>query len=74
MELFTIQFVHQRHDRFNLRLAKRQRCDHSLIVEQFQRLPQRRPQVTEIVIPPDLLFGLRFGRFIRRTPLVDHGL
>jgi len=74
IELFTPEFAHQPQDRCYLRLARCKLFDLPSPIEQFQSLSQARPQLTEIVIPPDLLFSLSFGRLIGRAPLVDHFL
>src|SRR5207244_13242864 len=55
IELCTTQLAHQCQNRSNLRLPRCAILDSSFAVEQFQRLPQLRPQVTEMIIPADLL-------------------
>src|SRR2546425_1846291 len=61
----TLFRSHQCQNRPNLRLPRRAILDASLAVKQFQRLPQLRPQVTEIIIPADLL--VRRGRSEEHT-------
>src|SRR4029450_9209664 len=72
LELCATKLAHQGQNRLHLRLPRRTLWDSALAVEQFERLPQLRPQVTEMIIPADLLCSRGFGGFIRRHPLVDH--